>query len=568
MYTYEFVLQRLVARVQREARHQVSDPARPDHGAWIIPTYGVASADHTATGAALARACYALLADGSTLRGDGGVFAAIEAAIAFTARWQRPTGLIDLPKVDFDSPPDTAFLVQLLLPPLELASRRAAGGDAQARRIETALDPLLHSMARAIIGRGFRTPNHRWVVCSALALAMRRWPDLDARGYIDSILAETIDINADGDWSERSSGIYNAICNRAMRILADCLQMPHLLDHVRRNLDLMLHLIDPDGSILTSGSHRQDQGLAARPSGMADSCFDLACRDGNGVWRAMADHLAAGAESEQDAWLIHPFIATPGRAAKAPPASPLPTRYARLLPHSRLWRCRDSAFSATAFCGRTQALELRYERLALTMSVWGTYFHSSRFDANRIEPLENGVRLVHDGTARQAPGWDQPLNRPVEFNVPAEYYDLVRRGERQRWKLPPLSIYLDVLRVADGLDVRLYTQGGMDRILFTIELMLKTPGQWESADIAQPLRGGETLLLKGGYGTYHDGESAVAVGPGGDAHRCGPAYEGQPIPDGAARLLIALQTPVDHRLQIRCRPWSHARVRTQETSSS
>ena len=80
-----------------------------------------------------------------------------------------------------------------------------------------------------------------------------------------AILAEGIDINADGEFTERSTGIYNAVCNRSLRFMADHLDRPDLLDHVRKNLDLMTHLFHDDGTVVTSISNRQDRGSASCP---------------------------------------------------------------------------------------------------------------------------------------------------------------------------------------------------------------------------------------------------------------------------------------------------------------
>ena len=89
-----------------------------------------------------------------------------------------------------------------------------------------------------MIDRGFHTPNHRWVVCSALAQAMTLFPEVEAGAYLGRILAETVDINEDGEYTERSTGVYNAVCNRSLRFMADHLGRPDLLDPVRRNLEI------------------------------------------------------------------------------------------------------------------------------------------------------------------------------------------------------------------------------------------------------------------------------------------------------------------------------------------
>ncbi len=212
--------------------------------------------------------------------------------------------------------------MQLLAPVVELARRHAAAGNGRAAEIADTLGEYVRTAAAGMVGRGFHTPNHRWVVCSALAQALTLFPDLPARDYLDSILAEGIDINADGEYTERSTGIYNAVCNRSLRFMADGLDRPDLLDHVRRNLDLMAHLFHHDGTVVTSISNRQDRGQRVVPLSIADSFYDLARRDGMGCgrpartnWSPPGPTSSTGSGSSTPSWPTPVTAMTPSRAS-------------------------------------------------------------------------------------------------------------------------------------------------------------------------------------------------------------------------------------------------------------
>ena len=135
MYRYRVILEALVREVEADLRNQIVDPAHPAYGAFIAAHYGMPAADHTSGGLSVARAVCALLAEQSPLRFDPDLCDRVLAGLRFIQRAQRPTGLIDLPKVDFDSPPDTAFVVQMFCPLLEFARRLAADGNATAREV-------------------------------------------------------------------------------------------------------------------------------------------------------------------------------------------------------------------------------------------------------------------------------------------------------------------------------------------------------------------------------------------------------------------------------------------------
>ena len=547
MYAYLPLVAGLARRVRASYHRQITARARPDHGAFIATHDGVANADHSAHAQSLTEAGYAFLLADSPLAGDDELFARLLAAIAFQRRWQRPEGLIDLISVNWVSPPDTGFTVQLLAPVVALARTVAADGDERAARIATDLGAYVASAAAGMIGRGFHTPNHRWVVCSALALALTLFPDLPARPYLDAILAEGIDANADGEFTERSTGIYNAVCDRSLRLMAEVLGRPALLDPVRRNLDLMTQLFHADGTVVTSSSNRQDRGRRIVPLGLADSLYDLARRDDNGVWAFLADRLVALTPEEQhNAWLLQPFIATPAYRRDTLPREPLPDGFRHLFPVAGIWRIKRGPLSATAARDNTTAFALRYGQAELTaLKIAGTYHSTALFAADELVPHGAGVRLAHRGSTRRLPGYELPLGRPVPFGTFA-----ASRGERERWTLPTLDLLLDIAEVPGGFDLHLRSRGGVDRITCQIECCFAGPGEWETDDQALAVTNGQTALLKRGIGRFRRGDDAITIGPGAAAHRIWQMRGTEPEPD-TFRILITLQTPLDYPFQIR-----------------
>jgi len=577
MYRYRPILDSLVREVDADLVHQVMDRADPAYGGFVSAGYGMAVADHTSGGLSVARAACALLAEQSPMKGDPELLTRVIAGLRFVRRWQRPTGLIDLPRVDFDSPPDTAFVVQLLCPVLMLARRLAADGDSAARTLVDELVETLHPMASGIVGRGFRTPNHRWVVCSALAQAKAALDGFEADDYIRSILAETIDINPDGEFSERSTGVYNAVCDRSLRYIADLLPRQNLLDHVRANLSFMELVMEPDGTVLTCISRRQDQGRTYSPISMADSFFDMAIRDDNMSWLAIADRLAdiairnANAAVQRDHsvfWLLQPFLRTPDWIHRRPVSGSCHTEPRQaLLRHSKMWisSCKDHR--AIAMGGNATAFSLRNGDAVLqALRVSGTYFHAAHFSADSILPIEssvdgdgvNGVTLKHDGSLRHSAAWDLPLNRPVVFDNPHKgYYELADAGTRERWKLPPLDIELKVQQVDSGYDLLLSTDGGLDRIPFVVELFFPSGGRLQTRDLDCCPAEGSELFLRHGVATYRMGRHAISVGPGREAHRVPHTHAAGKVA-GCFRVVINLLTPLNNRIEIRYGLWSEA----------
>ncbi len=85
------------------------------------------------------------------------------------------------------------------------------------------------------------------------------------RGRVEEWLAEGVDLQADGMYSERSPLYAGAVSSPSLLVLADLLDRPDLLDPVRRNLEAFLPLLDEDGVLESVHSRRQDQHTAGHP---------------------------------------------------------------------------------------------------------------------------------------------------------------------------------------------------------------------------------------------------------------------------------------------------------------
>jgi len=496
------------------------------------------------------------LAEGSSLQGDRELFDRICNGISFQKRWLRPTGLIDNVAGNWESPAATAFTVQLLAPVVEAARRKAEAGDESSEQIARSLGEYVHTAARGIMGRGFHTPNHRWVICSALAQAMALYPDLPALEYVQSILAETVDINEDGEFSERSTGIYNATCDRSLRFMADHLRRPELLDPVRRNLDMMVHLFHPDWTVVTDMSGRQDRGRRVVPFRIADSFFDMAQRDGNRVWATVADHLVDGdpdARRVSWSWFIQPFMTHPAYRREALERAPFPDDVSRVFPASRLWRVRRGPMSATAMGGKSTAFGIHYGEVHLkAVRIFETYCNTPQFETDTFEAFQNGVRMVHRGDTKRQRNYDLPLGRPVPFG---EFYTV--QADREHWALPPFDIVLEVREVGCGFHLHLKTEDALDRVAFQIECSFEGPGEWETDRQVIRVSNGQSAILKSGYGIFRRGEHGIRIGPGAIAHRM-VQMRGSALDPDSFRVLVHLKTPIDRILEVRYGTWSTA----------
>jgi hypothetical protein len=169
--------------------------------------------------------------------------------------------------------------------------------------------------ADGLVVGGVHTPNHRWVVCAALAWAHSLFPNPRYLGRIDQWMAEKIDIDPDGQYTEKSTTVYSPVVDRALVTVARLLGRPALLDPVRRNLEMTLYYLHPDGEVATEASLRQDRSQRGTVSRYYYPYRYLALHDGNGRFAAIARQIErqepGHLTGELSAFLLEPELSRP-----------------------------------------------------------------------------------------------------------------------------------------------------------------------------------------------------------------------------------------------------------------
>ncbi len=237
-------------------KQQITDPNDPEYGGYYSMGFGLVAPNCGAAAGSMISLYYC---KGSKYYRDPRVLQCADGLIDHLRNHMHEDGTIDYFCCNFHSAPDTAFVTQGIAKPALLIDEPQ--NEAEKAFKDKLYDTLRH-IGEALIHEGFHTPNHRWVISSALSMINRLMPDPRYIDRINEYLAEHIDCNEEGEFSERSAGGYNEINNRAMLLLAENLNQPELLEHVRRNLNLMRAFIHSDCSIFTENSTRQDKGTA------------------------------------------------------------------------------------------------------------------------------------------------------------------------------------------------------------------------------------------------------------------------------------------------------------------
>ncbi|RPF38899.1 hypothetical protein [Streptomyces sp. TLI_185] len=256
------------------------------------------------------------------------------------------------------SPPDSAFTVNDVCD----AHVLAAGAGPELREVTAALADIAGAATGSLLTGGVHTPNHRWELCAALARLHRSFPDGRLLDRIEEWLAEGVDIDAEGLYSERSANYAAHVSNPSLLLLADVLGRADLRDAVERNLATTLDLIRPDGTVETVHSRRQDQNHSFPLAPYLAHYRLLAIRTGRGDFARAARLAATGGIDDPD--LLAQTLLAPDlcRALPAPAAETLPRD--RYLTTARL-AARASADAHTVVYGGSDVPEHRRIRSGL-----------------------------------------------------------------------------------------------------------------------------------------------------------------------------------------------------------
>ncbi|MDE3167832.1 MAG: hypothetical protein KGN36_18675, partial [Acidobacteriota bacterium] len=381
------------------------------------------------------------------------------------------------------------------------------------------------------------TPNHRWVISSALAQIHDLFPNKAYLKRIEQWLAEGIDIDDDGQFIERSTVTYNTVCDRAFTVMAAKLKRPELLDAVRRNLNAMRYLIHPDGEVVTEVSHRQDQFTRGTMAGYWFPAAYLAAHDHDAAMAGLLRAMPAGAP-RLSTLLEYPELAAP----PAPGIAPVPDNYEKEFPLLSLVRIRRGKRDATIlqsgssrfFSGRNGGAVIEAVRFATSFFGKGQFAAQTSVKAGEAYVLRQSL---------EAPYY-QPLSPPQK--VDAKNWAALRAKRRQT-QVCRLDQSATVTERDWGFHVRIESKGTAG-VPLAVEIVLREGGQLEGCRPAP--QAANAWILEDGFATYTANGNRFRIGPGAAPHLETQLRGGEPRLPGMS-LYITGYTPFDHSLEIR-----------------
>lgn len=513
---------------------------------------------------------------GSAHHHDGMLIGPLGELADALAAEQHDDGLWDQGAVH--SPPDTAFSIVDLNIAHALLDK---DGERATAKLRATVERILRKAGPGLANGGVHTANHRWLVCSALSRIHRRWPDPFYPRRIDAWLAEGIDQLPGGEYSERSPTYSAVVTNPALLTIARFHDRRDLYAHVRDNLAASLYVTEPNGEVESVHSRRQDQAALRHLPEFWLQYRELAIRDGNGTFAAVASLLRERGAGQTFGETplgdrLAEVLDRPELARELPAVKKLPTDFEHHDDSCRLVRVRRGERTASIF-GGTDLPELH--AISSGLSTNPTFFKmrngAAILDSLRLAPQFFSLGPFRsEGLEPRGDAWR------LHAEVRAAFHQPLPRRHRRKDGLYPLT---DDGRFWSAMDFP--HRPKEYRALRTEILVRETDGGWELAfdvsESAVPLalelcfrRGGklageglepvagadDTYQLVSGEASYTVGDDRITFGPGnGKGGKQPPVVDpgerytwmnGSLTPDGV-RVLITGRSPLTYRMTLR-----------------
>lgn len=459
-------------------------------------------------------------------------------AAKYLRKVQHTDGTIDLLSTNFHSTPDTGFIVERLAASCELLKE---ANIKESDELFKELKAFLLAAGEALSVGGIHTPNHRWVVSSALVKINNLWPNDKYVKRAEEWLAEGIDLDADGQYTEKSTGIYSAIVNKALITIANGLNKPELLAYVRKNLEMTMYFVHPNGEVVTDASNRQDKGGVKTFENYYYSYRYMAILDQNSQFSAMCQLIERKYFKKVIGNLDH-FLEEKLLWDDLPSSKPFPTSYAKHFPFSNLVRIRRSFWDATLLINNPNFLSFHKNNAVLqAMRINASFFGKGQFESATISQVGDTWVMTNklDGP------YFQPV--PKEQVDPNGEWEKMPKSIRKQSEIQYLESIVRIKENSDGLEIE-FDLHGTDGVPVSMELIFRPGG--ELFGVSESAVEPNAFLFSKNEASYKVGDDVLKFGPGKLEHQGLTLRGGLPADRNSPSVYLTGFTPFRHTISL------------------
>ena len=476
------------------------------------------------------------------------LYAAVNLALDFIERTQREDGSFDYPSCNFKSAADTSFCFKRLIAAYRLLVKYGNSSDEAITVLKEKYLTIMHKALDAIREGGFHTPNHRWGIAAALLQGSNLFAEEDGfaaglKARADQYLAEGIDGDEDGEYAERSTGNYNAVVNNAMMAMYQETGDEAFLGYVERNLSMMLTYMDPDDTIFTQNSTRQDQGKLEYADKYFYQYLYMCSREhcpafDGAAHKIIKDNMERGDLAPDCLHIVMNHDEMMGYHFKE---YGFLEEYRKFFRHAGVLRVRKPSYTYTVLNGKSAFLYFKSQGTMLCVKIGESCCDIRNFIPQTIEELPDGCRLE-----AEAESWYY-----LPFKEKQDTSDWWKMDQTKREKLisSRLKTTLEIREKDQGLELHLKAEG-LDRLPLRLEIFIPAGVTLEHPAFALEAAAGEGMILKDGYLEVHDGSVTMEIGPGFGEHSFKGHYSGEEINSAGFTVYANGYTPLEKHFSL------------------
>lgn len=420
---------------------------------------------------------------------------------------QNSDGTIDLIDTNFHSTPDTSFLVKRLAPAFTLLKKQSILGSEE---VVANIEKFLRKAGEALIVGGIHTPNHRWVVSAALTRLNELFPDKRYVQRVEQWLGEHIDLDPDGQYTEKSTAGYSAVIDRVLITVANGLKKPALLDAVRKNLHMMQYYLHPNGEVVTEASNRQDKGTIGTMENYYYALRYIAILDNDGECANICRMIERTNFNALTGYLPY-FLDDPFLWKELPESKPLIASYAKSFPYSGVVRIRRNEWDCTILSNNPGWLTFHKEHVMLqAVRLASSFFGKGQFQSSDIK--QDGNAWVLTSTL------EGPYFQPYPADqIPADGdWAKMPKFNRRQSEVQVLKTMVRISETEKGMKLEV-DMDGTDNVPVAMELIFRKGGTFAGV-VAHPSKK-DAYLFSESEGAYTANGQTIKFGPGKAEHR-------------------------------------------------
>jgi len=429
------------------------------------------------------------------------------------------------------SPPDTAFVLENICAATAVLTNTDNNTTLSVRKN---LKKFILNAGKAMLTGGVHTPNHRWVICAALANINTLYPDAKYVRRIDEWLSEGIYLNEDGHYSERS-GVYSAVINRAFITMAILLQRPELLNVVHKNLTTYYYYTEPNGDLISIDSRRQDQltTLTVTPFYLQYRYMAIHTKDPLFTYMVRTIESLPDFEEKILSHSLILFMENSELQKELPVLKNNPHEFEKFFVASNLARIRHENTSVTLFGGTDKPVKIISGRssnpnfitfakgnaILNYMRLSTSFFRMGYFRSNGLEKIGQTYRFTETKEAY----YYQPMpvisrktdgDYKLSASPDGRFWNKMDFDAREKSNIKTQTTVIEITENNGVLQLEIKVDGPPN-VEVTLEMCFKEGGKLTGTESL----GNNNYMLKSDPGTYVFGGDTIEFGPGKKEHQ-------------------------------------------------